>query len=49
MCWHFDFIHTGNLVQPAIIDDPLAVVSGLEAMAQATRDQILPGDDIVRM
>ena len=43
------FIHTGNLVQPAIIDDPLAVVSTVEAMARAVHDQMLPGDDIVRM
>ena len=43
------FIHTGNLVQPAIIDDPLAVVSTIEAMARAVHDQMLPGDDIVRM
>ncbi len=43
------FIHTGNLVQPAIIDDPLAVVPAVEAMARAVQDQMLPGDDIVRM
>ncbi|MCB1464406.1 MAG: TIGR00730 family Rossman fold protein [Nitratireductor sp.] len=43
------FIHTGRLVQPAVVDDIANVVATAEAMALRLKEEAMAGDDIARM
>ena len=43
------FIHTGRLVQPAVVDDIANVVATAEAMALRLKEGAMAGDDIARM
>ncbi|MCG6857299.1 MAG: TIGR00730 family Rossman fold protein [Salaquimonas sp.] len=43
------FIHTARLVQPAVVDDPRAVVATVQSMVQRIEEEAVAGEDIARM